>query len=527
MTPRTTPNALSAVTLGAYFHHTLISELNFPSDRIGRALSKYVDIDPSNGALIVGSRNTPFLLDDDAFAMLTFQHERQHYSKLASTSSGLLLWRTTNSVIDTAAYIVRKAQEANIANSISYPLLRWYSVRGKTAFRTSPPSNPVLARALGLSLPKYRRLMPEYMDRKTQELGLLLAFLDAFNGDAQFPMERFLDVANAATQLLRVSAELKQNLRWGSRNPDASHYLPPERFTLEEIIEADARLLELGILQSLGASDQQIAEWERVSIFGQYERVFRWLLAEIGDIKVARIVIDFALMGPVDLICAGLTGGEVIVEDCLPTWRLVRAVEDVRGIFWPVARIDQEKELRSGIAERTRMPAPGRVVEEILRNAISNPESYSRDAALLGIPGESTPAIHALFTETQMRRAYELRRQDQLAFTLFQGPTGLKPLFEFHGNGVTFNFASLNLSLTEKAALLSACFVDLVGSLAVLAMIGDGDARHLLLLEDAFKAGLRKLGACDATDKSLPIANVKEIVATIGGTGPMRNLQWE
>ena len=126
------------------------------------------------------------------------------------------------------------------------------------------------------------------MDLKCRELEVLLQFLDALHGNAGISMKEFLALAQTASELLREAAELDRTLFWEAHNPAAAHYLPDDEFTLEEIIEADARLWELEILRVLGADKTQIDIWRDTNVFGKYKRVFDWLLRELGDTGPAR-----------------------------------------------------------------------------------------------------------------------------------------------------------------------------------------------------------------------------------------------
>ena len=77
-------------------------------------------------------------------------------------------------------------------------------------------------------------------------------------------------------------------------------------------------------MEQSGATADDIADWERVSIKGLYKPGYELLLKKLSDVNGALMLGQWALASPVDLECNSAHGDEIFVEDVLPIYRIAR-----------------------------------------------------------------------------------------------------------------------------------------------------------------------------------------------------------
>lgn len=480
------------VTRGVFYGHAAVSQLDVTlydflacSDRFTRPVESlhqsYVGWTPSDVTPQSLDELTPFLVA---------YHEREHYRELMSSPCGLLTWRALNGVASAVGFLVEKISKSSACESVRLPLTDWYVNGGRQALEHDPPEMLPAQRKQGIDEEDYRAAIIPYMDAVFGEIEILLRFLDAFEERAQLTMREFVGLANAAFYWLAQRAELPLNVRWSAHDLDAPSYLPAGAVTFNEIVEAAARMWELQLLRRFGATGALVEEWYQRAIFGVYKPAYDYLWSELGDPWLSRLAIDIALTSPVDLACSGATDGVIYVEDVLPSWRLPRVVRSMRDEFWPADRSGQELEVRRNIAMRAGIPTPEATLAAALSGPISGATAWSADVKLQEVPEEITGIEYYEGMQNEIRRGFKARYDDALVF-LFpeKAPEVFQPALEY--------FRDISFFHESPAGERSSVFHlkahrTIIGIMAALALLSDGDLAGMQPLEKSFEARMKQ-----------------------------------
>lgn len=301
--------------LGLYFSHSTVCQINYSLSEVLNCRDKYlvpIKSEYENRLGYMANRIEVMGLDELA-PLLVCGHERDHYCMLTSTPCGLLLWRCINALTGGLLFVARKIGTSNAKYTCFLPLTEWYFTIGRKELQRNPP---LLSEGISRRLDQNQKLlfekhMPSYIDEVFYEINTLTQFLNAFQGDSSMTMEDFVNLANEAFCRLAIRSDLKLNIEWKAHNPSLPHYLPKGGFTLNEILEANARFWELDALQKHNVSKKILDQWKENSIFGVYKPVFDWLYYELADPAIARLAIDIALTTPIDLCCSNAIAGQL------------------------------------------------------------------------------------------------------------------------------------------------------------------------------------------------------------------------
>lgn len=157
--------------------------------------------------------------------------------------------------------MIRKINLCSAGTSLRAPFRQWYEKTGRSQILADPPPpyDPPVAHHLKLNERAFREYSSQKITTKMFELDLLLKFRDAFIGRIKLPMTDFVRLANDTVKILadRSEVDAHKGFRWSSRDLGRSSQLPDPDFTLLELLEADARLLEHEHLLQLGASQNE------------------------------------------------------------------------------------------------------------------------------------------------------------------------------------------------------------------------------------------------------------------------------
>jgi hypothetical protein len=526
---RQSDSALYSKQLGRYLLHCCLNDFSFGHGRLTEALEQFVVPDSKSGALIPKKGNGAVDLASIS-PFLTWQHEREHYRALMSTATGVLLWRLNSDILSTASYMVRRINCGPAGETIRPPFQEWYKTTGKALVAADPPYDPIIAESLGLTEKEFRRRTPAVMDLKAGELETLQRFQEGFLGTRKITMREFVDIANRAVPILadRSGIEAHRRLRWRARDESCPSQLPDPDFTVPELLEADARLYEHIALLAAGGSGTDLEEWRRKHIFGIYKRAYDWLLAELGDAAMARAAIEIALMGPVDPAALPADNSEVWVEDAHPSWRLVRVVRALQETFWPWKVTERESLVSHGLSGRARIPAPRDVIARLVRAPLHSAEALYFDADLAGHSHEETSTPYHEFVESVIRVALSRKQKHPLDAIFPKEPSGLKPLLEFYKDCAVINLYTLQNGkvqpLKEPPRLIYQALMELIGGLAIFALLGSGDVTDLPFLERSFTSEVRMSGTWDIVPGA-PL-DVKDMVESIVGKHVAARLRW-
>jgi hypothetical protein len=261
---------------------------------------------------------------------------------------------------------------------------------------------------------------------------------------------------------------------------------------LEEVLEASARLLEADLIRAFHIGPGVKSEWRERSIFGVYQPVYDWLLTELRDVFISRAAIEVSLLGPVDLCCAAKGPVIAYVEDCLPSWRLVRAVEAIKNSFWTDLRSVQELEVKERIALRAGIPTPADVVSAALSEPILDKSAWSFDMKALGVLEDATVIEYLYYCESEIRRGLGIRDKDHLAFLRPETPDVFQPAIEFYKDTALLHESPIS---RPRGAHHLKAFQTLVGNLGLLSLLGDGDLSDVSKIQRSFSNAVSQLSA--------------------------------
>lgn len=460
--------------LGAFYPNSSVSLLNFSFEEYRKnALKYFTTMRASNSNIPAGilSDNVENPDLDEIQLPLTRAHELDHYLLMNSTPFGLLIWRMYMAISTGVSYLLRKTEDY-IDDSFFLPIHEWYL---KSACHRMDKNMHVLMR---LPVDVVASL----------DLRVLPHFSRLLLGKEKITMRRFIDIANAAFKILSTRGGLQTELEWTAHNPGRESYLPDEGFSTTEIIEANARVKELFMLNHAGFSKKQIEQWRKRSIFGVYKPVFDWIMDELGNDIFIRIAIEQALITPIDLSCYAGYKGKIYVEDVLPAWRLQKVVKSMQSFVWNMKdRESVNSLLLEQICAKANIPTPKTTLENLLQTPIKGKVGWEGD--LIFQPENSRLSLNEYYqyTEDEFLKMFRVRLQNYYLHILPDKPFLFEPLFELYEN-----YAHAPHSRFENEDFeirYSQTFYKIITDIVNLSLIGNGDIRILKNIVKSFMDG--------------------------------------
>jgi hypothetical protein len=247
-------------------------------------------------------------------------------------------------------------------------------------------------------------------------------------------------------------------------------------------------------------------------VFGVYQPAFDWLWSRFGDIEQCRLLIDAALMSPLDPVAAEGETTQLVVEDVLPSWRLPRLAEALLNTFWRREDSYKQQLFAHGLTERAGLRSPASILDAMLSRPFSGPTAWTGSAIAMGrTPDASAPPFPA-YVEDGVREALKFRRRDSLGLVRSGSGTieGILPALEFFRDDVFFNWRG---PLPEQFPL--GFYVKVVGSLVegcttMALLYGNGEVGHLQSMESAFHGGLARMGAPEELRRGVSVRKMAE-----------------
>jgi hypothetical protein len=74
-------------------------------------------------------------------------------------------------------------------------------------------------------------------------------------------------------------------------------------------------------MEKAGAPRQEIDEWERINLYGDYEAAYRYSMQRVPDASGARGLLQWSLIGATDLLAVDCVTKTLLVEDHFPWFR--------------------------------------------------------------------------------------------------------------------------------------------------------------------------------------------------------------
>jgi hypothetical protein len=371
--------------------------------------------------------------EDVLDVFLTQLHEQSHYRQLMSTPFGLMLWRAMNVLAADVHFLARHVSGLRPPlYPPEPPIDEWLSNGGLEQFdRSLREGGSIDPKAR----PSVRHQGPDlirYMDFLLQELRVMKFFHYGLQQRSELRVGDFISVANLAMEIMNRRSDLQVEVTWSTRLPPETLLLGDGRFAGNEIIEGAARLEEHRIMGRMEVSPEMFDKWRRTRIFGVYQPVYEHLLDELKDASAALAVLDVAMMTPIDPAFAQATGGTLVVEDVLPSFRLPRLVEAARKRFWPRDPKKWQSLLAQDLATAAGLTAPARLAEFGATATYSGDNSWSYDTRLLSGQGAEILAKPFDLAQEDVRRAMRQRLTEPTAVVIHDGQLEpIRPILTF------------------------------------------------------------------------------------------------
>jgi hypothetical protein len=344
-------------------------------------------VEPVTSADWFGKFDSPELSAsfEDLVPTLIAIHEQEHLKTLTSTPLGLLLWRIEQCLRVDIFYFVRRA--GHVPVGMGYPC--WFEALCNRA----------------------NSLQDVFDDDRIRDIfyhalngcSTIKAFLQVLTHRTNATIGDFIELANESFQYLAVRSGLDPAdcPVWSSRIPPDAPLLQKYHPTLLGIMEASARARELTKLEWLNAPDATISQWLESSIFGVYHEAFSLLHSKLGTSIWIKAVVDIALSTPIDIVAAAK--GEILyVEDVLPSYRLDRIANALRGATLPLSSSKYQNDLCDVILKRAGLP-----LSRPLYERLANP-TYTEEANWGGSLGNE----YMKHVEERFRKNFKLRLDD-------------------------------------------------------------------------------------------------------------------
>lgn len=477
---------LSYDHLGVYFAHSASALLRIPIASYEATRDRYVEIidgpdNASRGWIL--RKDIPFTLAEIT-PLLTRDHERQHYVQLMSSPIGLLIWRTLNSLLTATQWLISTSSRSTAAVHAGAPLVNWYKSKGRDALLQDPPSPPTNWKSEILDSARarhYRETIIADLDRVIDEIDTLSSFLEAIIGRPKISIGQFIEIANKAYRYIAISSDLKKTTLWTTNLDPNLPLLPEGYFSLTELLEAQSRLWERGILENAKANADLLQQWEDNCLHGVYGPAYKFVMNSLGDVTFSTIAIDVSLQTPIDLACLATRSSELRVEDVLPSWRIPKVVKALCADFWDSKTAKYR--VLEGIAKHAKIPTPKEGLEIAANVALSGPMSWGADSKLtMGeYFGFANFFQHA---QEEFKRAFNARLNNPLVFLgvgQLSGPP-FRPVVEVYSDYVNFDPIKRGSGVDETQLGLE-YYLHLAASLGLLAILSEGDPGPLKSLE--------------------------------------------
>jgi hypothetical protein len=385
--------------------------------------------------------------DDILEIVLTQLHEESHYRQLMSTPMGLMLWRALNALTVGVNFLARHVTGLRPSLRPEGALDDWLAGGGLGQFNDALLSGAAVEQRMMPSRRHQGAGLVSYMQQLLDEIDVVKRFLSGVLDRTEMSVGEFIELANAAFTVMCRRSDLKTGAVWSTNLPSDTPLLSVDRFAGNEIIEAAARLEEHWLLGLIGVGPAAFEEWRKARIFGVYQPAYEYLLNELKDVAVARSVIDVALMTPVDPAFTAASGGTMLVEEVLPSFRLPRVVESAMNSFWPR---DPEKRgalLARHLAASAHLTTPERVAEVGAEASYSGEHSWDYDERQFS----REPQLGKTYNVAQedVRRAMKKRLANPSSILMREDePDPIRPLLTFFDDvpllsGASFKEGSL------------------------------------------------------------------------------------
>jgi hypothetical protein len=345
------------------------------------------------------------------------------------------------------------------------------------------------------------------MRRVIYEMHLAEHFFEAVTGRPGIAAGEFVELANAAFPLLNVRSDLRVEAVWSTQLPPEAPLVMDGLFSGKEIIEAAARLVEHRVLETLRVPPRRFANWQNTRLHGPYRPAYDYLLGELGDVEAALAVVDAAFMAPIDPAFAAAAGGDLRVEEVLPSYRLPRLVEAAKHLYWPRDPSRRDALLARDLAEAAGLVASERIANVGASAPYSGPRSW--DAAARKHDPETRVGLAFEIAQEDIRRAMR-KRLDRPSSMLEEGASDpIQPVIQFFNDGASLGSAAFGEEggLEDWIEKVILCYQKYVHDGLCNALIGAFDVGHLLMNEASLLDRIAESGASEEGD---PLAFMTE-----------------
>ncbi|HJW55313.1 MAG TPA: hypothetical protein VJ577_08580 [Burkholderiaceae bacterium] len=381
---------------------------------------------------------------------LTRRHEISHYRHLMTTPFGLLIWRTYNTIISHAEFISRALKDIRPPIGYSLPIHEW--VKRNPVSGLAKNGRCFTPDRIGIRTANLESTA-EFIDYLNGKVHVLTGFLNALLYGKCETIGAFISLANDAFVALAEASDIAPSRPWRTNLPLDTSF--PRGFCMAELVEANARLDERRFLEAQPNAKHLIEAWEARSIHGMYERAYRYLMHELGDVDAALCVVDAAIMSPIDPAFSTMVDDGLVIEQILPSFRLAKLVEEATKGFWPVSNQDLHTFLGSQLAEKCGLIAPLAVARHGITADYSGPTSWGSDHRLYGYPEVTNLESVYRFTEGEVRRAMKWRSNDFTSVVRqheVSDPYVFRPLMTFYRDNVVFGFNEEHYNLQPEGS---------------------------------------------------------------------------
>lgn len=447
-------NSIGSTVLGDYNTYCAVSEYFFSYSEIlnGRKFFKRIPA-KKNGFHATATRNNMKIERiEDILPILIRAHERVHHNQLLSSVYGSLLWRLYHHCYLEMGFIVGKLNETELQYSCFIPLFDWYnSDKFKEIYKVVPKANMTFLKNIykeyGKTEEDYKKEYPLRLKNAFQDLDLFLCFLELIQTNKRMKMNDFLEIANETFRILSIMDDMEAKIEWKSYSNGSANYLPPMAISANEMLEIDARILQLLILGKYQIEPHEAQRFINLLFSDDNLGNKTNILAEqLGGLINIRFAVDVAINTPIDLSCYYRNSGILYVEDILPQWRLYRIQNTFRTSKW-FANLSNhigkkpeiiQNALWKDIAINAKIPPPIDALELSFKNKFQGPNA-NKDMDLFEIKKEEHPSyLIDKYLIKEFKRGFQIRLQDSLALLIPKEDNIeiFEPLIEFFNDNI-------------------------------------------------------------------------------------------
>lgn len=493
----------STVVNGVFYTNSAIMRMESTGAELAASIAKFSVPNAEAGFSRTRLRSdVPVASLAEIRPLLTLQHERYHYVQTVTSPFGVLQWRLLNCIEDDVMWLQQVASYYDPPIELVPPMLSTLL----DGVASEMQERRLAQCPEGWSLDQYELHVHRSLGTVIDGLTVLNQFLGAVINAAPLSMKAFVDLANRAFAYLSLRCDIQPVPIWTARDLDRRSYLPDDNMTARQVIEGSARFRECRWLAWLPLKDPMILdEWVSTSVHGVYRPAFELVLEEIGLGRVGQALFDHALLGAVDLI-SGPEGDSttIFVEDVLPSWRLQRSVASARNEVVGSTRAELADLQRRDFGVPHGMGGDSAVRHHSTRAASGDKGWFVNLRATEG--EEAVEQQYRGILLRRLRDAATLRLHDALVFSV-DSPVGhsVQPLLEILADEVRFHWPPDDLltggptpdegAVDMRRHLVA--FEEVILGAARLALLIDGDVRHLASIDRAMARSLRGMGAGD------------------------------